>query len=67
MAKTKIKLTEINHQKIGWKGSMLERWFDEVLLLRHARNVGDEEVVNNYVLGQLNKYKEYNMINFIKI
>ena len=46
---------------------MLERWFNEVLLLRHARNVGDEEVVNNYVLGQLNKYKEYNMINFIKI
>ena len=67
MAKTKIKLTEINIQKIGWKGSMLERWFDEVLLLRYARNVGDEEVVNNYVLGQLNKYKEYNMINFVKI
>ena len=64
MAKTKIKLTEINTQKIG---SMLERWFNEVLLLRHARNVGDEEVVNNYVLGQLNKYKEYNMINFVKI
>lgn len=67
MAKTKIKLTEINTQKIGWTGSMLERWFNEVLLLRHARNVGDEEVVNNYVLGQLNKYKEYNMINFVKI
>ena len=67
MAKTKIKLIEINTQKIGWEGSMLERWFNEVLLLRHARNVGDEEIVNNYVLGQLNKYKEYNMINFVKI
>ena len=67
MAKTKIKLIEINPKKIGWEGPMLDRWFNEILLLRHARNVGDEEVVNNYVLGQLNKYKEYNMINFIKI
>lgn len=67
MAKTKIKLTEINENKIGWHGPMLERYFNNILFLRTARKVGDEEVVNNYVLGQLNKCKEFGGINFIKI
>ena len=66
MAKTKIKLTEINENKIGWHGPMLERYFNDTLFLRTARKVGDEEVVNNYVLGQLNKCKEFGGINFIK-
>ena len=67
MAKTKIKLTEINENKIGWHGLMLERYFNDTLFLRTARKVGDEEIVNNYVLGQLNKCKEFGGINFIKI
>jgi len=65
--KTKIKITEINENIIGWHGDMLNRYFNETLMLRHARNVGDEETVNNYVLGQLNKCKEFGGINFKKI
>ena len=67
MPKTKIKLTEINSNKIGFSGPMLDRYFDEILFLRTARKIGDEEVVNNYVLGQLNKCKSYGGIDFIKL
>lgn len=63
--KTKIKLTKINEDRIGWHGKMLDRYFNETLFLRKARNIGDEEIVNNYVLGQLNKCKEFGGIDFI--
>ena len=46
---------------------MLERYMNETLLLRHARNVGDEENVNNYVLGQLNKHQAFREIEFEKV
>ncbi len=65
--KTKIKITYINEDRIGWHYDMLKRYFNETLCLRTARKVGDEEVVNNYVLGQLNKCKAFGGIDFIKI
>ena len=65
--KTKIKITKIDENIIGWHGPFLDRYFNETLFLRTARNVGDEEVVNNYVLGQLNKCKNFGGIDFIKI
>lgn len=61
---TRIKITAI---RTGWKGKMLERYMNETLLLRHARNVGDEENVNNYVLGQLNKHQAFREIEFEKV
>ena len=67
MAKTKIKLTKVDEIRIGWHGAMLERYMNETLALRSARKVGDEEVVNNYQLGQLNRAKSYGGIDFVKI
>lgn len=61
---TRIRITAIH---TDWKGKMLERYMNETLLLRHARNVGDEENVNNYVLGQLNKHQESGEIEFEKV
>lgn len=46
---------------------MLERYMNETLMLRTARKVGDEETVNNYQLGQLNRHKETGEINFEKV
>lgn len=40
---------------------------NETLMLRTAREVGDEETVNNYVLGQLNRHQETGEISFIKL
>ena len=65
--KTKIRITNINENVIGWHGQFLDKYFKETLMLRYARNIDDEEVVNNYVLGQLNKCKEFGGIDFIKI
>ena len=65
--KTKIRITEVNTEVIGWQGQMLDRYMSETLHLRTARKVGDEEVVNNFQLGQLNKAKEYGGINFMKL
>jgi hypothetical protein len=48
---TRIRITSIN---IGDKAK--EQFMDKTLLLRHARNVGDEENVNNTVLGRLRNY-----------
>lgn len=62
--KTRIRLTAIS---ISWQGKMRERYMDETLMLRTARKVGDEEIVNNYVLGQLNRHQEMGEISFIKV
>ena len=43
-------------------GRNKELIMDRVLMLRHARNVGDEENVNNTVLGALRRNS--NMIEF---
>ena len=43
-------------------GKNKELIMDRVLMLRHARNVGDEENVNNTVLGALKRNS--NMIEF---
>lgn len=64
---TRIKITAIDATKIGWRGEYLERFFEKVLKLRTARRIGDEESVNNYVLGQLNVCRSYCGIDFIKV
>lgn len=62
MAKTtKIRITGIF---TSWKGQMRERYMNETLFLRKARKVGDEETVNNFVLGQLRRHQEYGEITF---
>lgn len=65
--KMKIRIIQIDENKIGWSGPLLDRYFNETLLLRSARKIGDEEVVNNYVLGQLNRCKNFGGIDYIKI
>lgn len=60
---TRIRLTGIF---TDWQGKMRERWMDETLLLRTARKVGDEENVNNYVLGLLNRAQDTGQITFEK-
>lgn len=67
MAKTKIQLTKVDENRIGWHGAMLDRYMNETLFLRTARKVGDEEVVNNFQLGQLNRAKAYGGIDFVKV
>lgn len=39
----------------------------QFLLLRTCEKVGDEEVVNNYQLGQLNQAKRIGSIDFEKL
>ena len=61
MRTTKIRITEI-------KCNMPAKFYlQQMLLLRRCEKVGDEEVVNNYQLGQLNRAKEYGTIDFIKL
>lgn len=67
MAKTKIRITQVNANRIGWHGLLLERYMNESLCLRTARKAGDEEVVNNFQLGQLNRAKSSGEIDFIKL
>lgn len=61
MNKTRIRITGIH---TSWHGKMRERFMDETLFLRTARKVGDEEVVNNFVLGQLRKHQQSGEISF---
>ncbi|MBO5628753.1 MAG: hypothetical protein J5965_06715 [Aeriscardovia sp.] len=61
---TRIKITAI---KTHWQGKMRERFMNETLFLRTARKEGDEEVVNNFVLGQLRKHQQYGEISFEEI
>lgn len=67
MNKTRIRLTKINNDKLGWNSLYINHYLSKTLLLRYARAVGDEEVVNNFVLGQLNRAKENGLIDFEKI
>lgn len=62
--KTRIRITSI---KTNWQGKMRERFMNETLFLRTARKEGDEEVVNNFVLGQLRKHQQYGEISFEEI
>lgn len=62
--KTRIRITGI---KTHWQGKMRERFMNETLFLRTARKEGDEEVVNNFVLGQLRKHQQYGEITFEEI
>lgn len=59
--RTKIRITGI---KTHWQGKMRDRFMNETLFLRTARNVGDEETVNNFVLGQLRKHQQSGEITF---
>ncbi len=59
--KTRIKITHIKNH-----GRFHEQFCDKVLGLRYARNVGDDEVVNNTVLGILNRQLGEDF-NYIKI
>ena len=61
---TRIRITGIY---TSWQGRMRDRYMDETLMLRIARKVGDEENVNNYVLGQLNRHKAFREIDFEKV
>ena len=61
MRTTRIKITAI-HSNIPAK-----MYLQKFLLLRTCEKVGDEEVVNNYQLGQLNRAKENGQIDFVKI
>jgi len=67
MAKTKVKLISINKTLLNYPESYLDHYFNYTLFLRNIRKVGDEEVVNNYVLGLLNNAKELGLIDFIKL
>lgn len=58
---TKIRITGIFTH---WQGKMRERFMNETLFLRTARKEGDEEVVNNFVLGQLRKHQQSGEISF---
>ena len=61
---TRIRITGIF---TDWQGKMRERYMNETLFLRTAREVGDEENVNNYVLGLLNRAQEDGQISFEKV
>lgn len=59
--KTQIELTAIENH-----GRVHELYCKTILMLRHARNVGDIEVVNNYVLGKLREHKSFGEMDFIE-
>lgn len=53
------KKRNVTQIKITWLADMgrnKELFMDTVLMLRHARNVGDEESVNNTVLAALKRH-----------
>jgi hypothetical protein len=53
------KKRNVTRIKITWLADMgrsKELFMDTVLMLRHARNVGDEENVNNTVLAALKRH-----------
>lgn len=49
--KVRIRITKMEY------GHNCENFCNTVLMLRKARNVGDEETVNHYVLSRLNSQK----------
>ena len=55
------KKRNVTRIKITWLADMgrsKELFMDTVLMLRHARNVGDEENVNNTVLAALKRHPD---------
>ena len=46
-------------------GKNHEMFCDKILLLRTARNIGDTETVNHYVISILNRYK--NDIEYVEV
>jgi len=58
---TRIRITFIKDHGKGH-----ELFCDKTLMLRTAREVGDEENVNNYVLCQLKRHKRFGEIDFVK-
>lgn len=54
MAKKNVKRIRITALKD--MGRNKELFMNKNLMLRHARNVGDEESVNHYVLGVLKRW-----------
>lgn len=58
----KKNVTRIRITGLADMGRNKELIMDKVLMLRHARNVGDEENVNNTVLGALKRNS--NLIQF---
>lgn len=61
MRTTRIKITSIN------SNIPAKMYLQKFLLLRTCEKVGDEEVVNNYQLGQLNEAKRNGQIDFVKV
>lgn len=59
--KTRIKITYIQDM-----GRNHNQWCDACLLLRTARKVGDEEVINNFVLGKLRNMSSYISFEIVK-
>ena len=49
--KKRIKIIEIKHH-----GRHHDQFCNDVLMLRTARNIGDEEIVNHYVISILNRF-----------
>lgn len=60
--KVRIKITAIKTDL----GKSKEFIFNNVLMLRTARNVGDEETINHYVLGKLRRVA-WDVIEFEQI
>ena len=61
MRKTRIRITKINTDIPA------KMYLQQFLLLKTCEKVGDEEVVNNYQLGQLNEAKRKGSVDFMKI
>lgn len=60
--KTLSEARNVKRIRITWladMGSSKEIFMDNVLHLRYARNVGDEENVNHYVLSRLKDFPSY--------
>ena len=61
MRKTRIRITKIRTD------IPVKMYLQQFLLLRTCEKVGDEEVVNNYQLGQLNQANRIGSIDFEKL
>lgn len=53
----KRNITTIRLVKVPVMGRNKELYFDKILMLRKARNIGDIENINNFQLGILNRNK----------
>lgn len=57
----KIKLTFVRRD---YDGVCNEPFMRDSVMLRTARHAGDIETVNHYVLGNLNRYKKFGVIDY---